>query len=450
MLHRVFVDTNCFLHLRDLKDLPWRDVLPGVSDLQIMVAHVVIDELDRLKTEKSSRIRDRCRAALSLIEEASSQDGMLLELRSVPFRISLIVAEGDPIDWSTFPRLDKARPDDELVAAALSDAREGPVTLVSYDTGPLIRARAMKLAAIRSPDTWLLPLALDPAEQKVTRLERELAAAKATRPGITARVLDVAEDGMLRLIMPQLEPLPAPVQKRMLDFVIDQHPRLNVRATNYGVGGFVGIGGIDGGQVAEYHSDYDQFVEASRRQLAELHELMELALRFGEIRLELVNESSVTASRLRLSAECSDNFQLFGSRSDLEKYGGALRRILPPDPPRDRLRSPFLDHDFSGLREPRRDPTGFYWLNRPDAGDRNAALICEEFRATQRFVKSFYLIGPEPCEGELHLEASATNLASPVAISTQVIIAPCPGSWSDQAVLRRLPDWMAEVIGESN
>jgi hypothetical protein len=41
-----FVDTNAFLQVRDLKDIPWNELFHGVKAIDLMVAPSVINELD--------------------------------------------------------------------------------------------------------------------------------------------------------------------------------------------------------------------------------------------------------------------------------------------------------------------------------------------------------------------------------------------------------------------
>ena len=77
----VFVDTNCFIQLRDLKDLPWKELFPGGGTIVIVVASVVMDELDTKKHDRNQRVRNRARLALNLINEASRTDGMELSLK---------------------------------------------------------------------------------------------------------------------------------------------------------------------------------------------------------------------------------------------------------------------------------------------------------------------------------------------------------------------------------
>lgn len=444
MSNRIFVDTNCFIHLRDLKDLPWADLRSG--DVEVLVAPIVVDELDRLKVEKSGRIRDRCRAALKQILSASAEPGMRIQLRKTPNAVWLVVAVAPRVDWSAFPRLDPTRPDDQLVAAALSEPGAEPASLLSFDAGPIIRARNVGLNAYRAPDSWALPPQQDQAEQRIAKLERDLAAAKSTRPVLEAGFCDAA-DGQLRLLIPQLPPLSLQVQERLLAEVRSRLPRQHVKADRrepWDIGGSFGT--ITEYAVDKYYAEYDAFIEKSRMQFARLHELMTRALRFGEVRYEIYNSSHVTAVNLRTAITCSQGLALFGDRSGMESYGGSLPRIHRPKAPQ-RYELPMFHRPLADLREPRRDPTGFYWLEKP-TGEREAVLTCEEFRPEQRRVKAVFVVGPDDAGGAIDLEISATNMAKPIVASATLSFEPGLADWSTPAVVRRLPTWMADLIEE--
>ncbi len=51
----VFVDTNVFIHLHDLKDLPWHETPPSHDWIEIVVALPVIEELDLKKVDRNNR-----------------------------------------------------------------------------------------------------------------------------------------------------------------------------------------------------------------------------------------------------------------------------------------------------------------------------------------------------------------------------------------------------------
>jgi hypothetical protein len=441
MMHRVFVDTNCFLHLRDLKDLPWLEVFAGSSTIEINVAAVVIDELDRLKTEKSGRLRDRCRAALKLIESASDQPGMRLEIRSSNPKIWLVVAESPRIDWSEFPKLDPSKADDELVATAASEPGEGPTSLLSHDAGPLIRARRIGLAAIRSPESWALPSQTDPLEKENAKLIRELEIAKSTKPLLTACWVGQSSDQVIRLLVPKLPPLPSDVQQRLLRRLEVEHPRSDITATaNDRIA--LSLGGISDYAARSYHNRYDQFLDEAAIRFSKLHKTLEAALHFGEVRFAIENQGQVTAERLRVALNTDSRSILFGSRGEMVSWGGALAKLEPPEPPRD---YPQIPQSLFSRTDRMRDPTKFYWLERA-TGQQEGVLTCEEFRPTEIWNPSFYVF-LKGDEGEIAVQVHGKNLGAPLTLNSRVVIHHAEADWTHAAVLSRLPQWMAEVIG---
>src|SRR5437868_11898934 len=134
----IFVDTNCFIQLRDLGDLPWQELFPQFQSFEIVVVPVVIDELDGLKGRDQRRLRTRANAALTTILEASEQPDWRVTLRHEPFVLSLRIANPPSIDWSRYQTLDPLRQDDQLIAAVLADMTPDPKVLLSHDRGPLI------------------------------------------------------------------------------------------------------------------------------------------------------------------------------------------------------------------------------------------------------------------------------------------------------------------------
>lgn len=49
MIAQIFLDTNCLIHLRDIKDLPWKNIILNIKGIEINICQDVIDELDEIK-----------------------------------------------------------------------------------------------------------------------------------------------------------------------------------------------------------------------------------------------------------------------------------------------------------------------------------------------------------------------------------------------------------------
>jgi predicted ribonuclease YlaK len=70
----IFVDTNIFLHYQPIEDIPWKDIL-DVEEAVICVASIVVEELDDKKdSHRLSKIRERARRALQLMESSVGKD----------------------------------------------------------------------------------------------------------------------------------------------------------------------------------------------------------------------------------------------------------------------------------------------------------------------------------------------------------------------------------------
>jgi rRNA-processing protein FCF1 len=65
----LFLDTNVFIQCLSLEELPWNDLFPEKSEIQLVVPRVVIAELDRLKNDVSARRSKRARYAASKFRE---------------------------------------------------------------------------------------------------------------------------------------------------------------------------------------------------------------------------------------------------------------------------------------------------------------------------------------------------------------------------------------------
>lgn len=449
----IYVDTNCFIHLRDLKDLPWREVFPDASAIEIVVAPVVIDELDRFKMDREGRKRDRSRLALRTIESASAAESLTLSLRSAPLPVALRISTGPAIDWGAYTHLDPTRPDDQLVAAALSDPGPGPAHLLSFDTGPLIRARIAGLHAVRSPETWQLADQPDAAAEETNRLRRENAALLAGRPTVSIRFTRPNAEPPLQVTrrLPDLPPLSAGIQAALLDASLARHPKQDVVATA-NENSFMPHNFLDGGitraQVAEYGSDYRAFVRDTKAFLAELHERVSVAMGLVQVGFTLTNESPVTATNIKVEVRSRGAYLV----EDLNRLQFlALDGPKPPDLPEERGYLP-LTTTWRDLQIGPRDPTAFEAYEESDGS--RVAFHCPEFRPARSWASKVWLHSGDDgaLDAALEFDIDALNLPAPVHLEGRIVTdADNPiTDWTDPSVLERLPTWMARIIGEAS
>jgi hypothetical protein len=440
----LFTDTNGFLQVRDLKDIPWQDLFPGIKAVDVMVAPSVIAELDKHKSGTNQRRRDRARLALQVIEKASSEPDLALVIRDHPIRVRIVISRAPRFNWAEHPDLDSANPDDQLVAQALSFGNRAAI--FSHDTGPLIRARIASVESYQPADKWLLPEEQTDDKRKITQLERNLKQALSQSPNIVAGFDNFDEaTSEIRVIRPVLQPLDPQQVRRLAAEYLAMHPPAKVHATRDPVTSMYGISSY---QVDRYHADYSSFEAKVQDYYAKLHEIVRRMGAAAAIGYWVKNDSGVAAQGLRIEFDLEGPGSLVANREDAAPYVGCSLKIPgPPERPRSQI-DLISNIPLQNLMEPPRDPVRFYWFKRPEILATHSARQCQEFRPTREFFDSILVLTADdlPTELNLRLHVEAANLRSPVNISAKLIIAEQPAEWSDPVVQAILPAGIFEPV----
>ncbi|WP_171947581.1 PIN domain-containing protein [Bradyrhizobium erythrophlei] len=434
----LFVDTNAFIQVRDLKDVPWRDLFPGATAVDLMVADAVIRELDKHKTSTNERRRSRARLALQLIDKASLEPEFALDLRNAPVRLRLAISNNARIDWSAYTRLDPMNPDHQLVAEALSFGKGSAV--FSHDSGPRIRARVEGIEAYKPADEWLLPAEQTDDQRRIKQLERD---AKETRPNILAG-FDGLDDNMseIEVVIPVLRPLAPEIAIRLAAEYLAEHPRTKLvhhaRSQLYMPTTTWAISGYD---IDRYNREYSSFEKAISAYYSDLHGHVRRMAAAAAIRYRVKNDSGIAAEGLRVEFELEGEGLLLADREDAAEYFG-LQRPVVPEPPRSPmdLVSEIIPMQASA---PARDPVAFYWIARPETRKhKQAVLQCADFRPRRDHSGSIFVAAaPDlPKRLSLRLDVGATNLRDPVNVSVALVVAEKEVEWSDPLVQAILPE----------
>jgi hypothetical protein len=433
----VFTDTNAFIQLRDLKDLPWGELFPKVKHVSIMIARSVIGELDKHKVSTNARRRDRARAALRLIDAASAASDRTITLKEKPVKVTLTISRRLKPDWESLPDLDPTDPDDQLVAATVAYG-QGAV-LLSHDSGPRISARDVSLIAYEPPESWLLPLEQSDDERKIAKLKRDLSQALETRPRIEVSIGGVAPDGSITLIRPVLEPLSTDLVSRLASLYIQGRKRMSLTATpdQYAIL----TGGYSQSDVSRYHEKYDKFEEQVAAFFANLHTRITQFALAPAIAFDLANISSVSAADLHVTISIGDGL---GFIADMDDLSSSLEPPTPPERPRPRdltelSRRHTPSFEMPALKE-ELHPTEFEWLERPKASAAKAILGCRDFRPQRRY-EGLIWIWPRaslPTSAPFEVIAGA-NSHPDVSARAIVHFEERPGSWHSPAVLAAVP-----------
>lgn len=459
----VFVDCNCFLQLRDLKDQPWNSLFPEVTRVEIMVMPSVLSELDKKKVDPKDRIRNRARAAIKLIDAASTQDPMRLVLKQGPVLVALSLPDVGPTDWSNHPRLDQTRPDDALVAQSLDTVTDLPKWLVSHDSGPRVTARRCDLNAKNVPDEWLLPDPVDEDRKKIQRLQRENETLKARYPNVVARWADESDQPtpllVSRLIVP---PLSGDAIMALVAECRETWPHATA-TMRVGQGFFIGdddtSGQFDQDDYGRYATKWHEWVAGLPHFLESLPQRIAAASRLGAAHYRLDNVGSATAEGLTVGFEVSEGWRVLADQDETNAWG-SLPLALPKPPPTpyqgdqmdrarraDEVTRQVRNTLSSPIQEPR-DPTGFYWTDRPSHDSRHGSFECAEFRAKRGKDEVIWLRPVElpPIEGRLTIDIHGSNLSEPLPLELLLRFEERSASWHDNAVVDLLDPWLADAI----
>lgn len=447
----IFVDTNAFIHLKDLKDLPWKTIFPKLRCLNIMVSSRVIEELDKFKVGASDRKRNRSRKALKQIKEAATSLDSRLKIRNKHPQIWLSAPLLPATDWSKYPCLDPSKPDDHLVIDTLIYGKGAIV--FSHDTGPYIRAMQMGLRAEEPGEkNWALPSEPSKEELKIRELQRDLKKAKETYPNIIAKFgtksIPVEQ---FDFIIPVLPPLDQSVAERMAKAYLkfNSPHSIPVRDNPFDLmlGSPFNQDYTEDDRVS-YERDYSKFQAEVWKFFEDLHVRVSEISSVQPIPYFVENTSPVTAKGLRLDCNVSDTVYLAANGDDVATSVG---KISFPDPPKKPQKGMFPNmsmHNALIRSNKPRDPTGFYWESRPEMEDQASALQCQEFRPTEIRPSEAWLCARAgiPLPGSIKIKVSASNMREPVSIVAPFTFSEVKTTWQDDRVHTRLPELLSKAI----
>jgi len=447
----IYVDTNCFLQLRDMADLPWATIADGANHIEIAIAQPVVRELDKFKVDRDERRRNRARAAFVHIDRASVEPNLTCVLRAALPSVALRICGYSRLPWSDYDNLDPDSADDRLVLTALTDRCEGKKLLMSFDRGPLINGRLHGLDVLASPDDWRLPDQKDEQTIEIEKLKRELATLKAGRPQVTAHLTQNGEKTG-RITVRILQPPPLTLETCQL--LRDRWMQRTRAASPPDIAAISKVTAMWDRFIPEeekvaYEEARQSFPDALVSFFQTLHDDIARVSQYGQIGYHLENTSSVTAKSLVVDLQIPRGVDI------QRKVADSLRRDLikwpaPPAKPKasfiantERMQAAILPPMSLGPR----DPTSFVWLREPHKGAPSIAWKCDEFRPAQ--VRDGELVvstQDETLSDALHLKLSAENMSGPVDVQAGLVVTREAVGWTDPDVLKHMPGWLGKVL----
>ena len=171
----IFLDTNIFIHFQPYEQIPWREIVE--DDYKFVIAPIVLDELDKHKTNPNKKIAGRVKTVLPKIEkEQTNVNGIMNACLPVPKDVTF-----------NQHNLSRNQQDHALLAAILEYGELkglGNIIFISYDTGPRMRARQLAIHVIQLDDRYLLPEEESQEEKELKKLRKENAELKNNFPDV--------------------------------------------------------------------------------------------------------------------------------------------------------------------------------------------------------------------------------------------------------------------------
>lgn len=180
-----FVDTNLLLEFKLFGEIDWPALL-GNRKVALVMAPIVLGEIDRFKHAGTKRQKNRARAVSKAFDELE------LSHQPVPLRENVeIMAIADEPSDATFEiqRLQRDVNDDCLLAALIEfrdRLKSGEVVLITDDTILRVKARPRGIVVLKPDESLRLPDEPDETERKLAAANRELATLKSSAPKLRA------------------------------------------------------------------------------------------------------------------------------------------------------------------------------------------------------------------------------------------------------------------------
>lgn len=217
----VFIDTNVFLHFTFFEEVDWCKEL-NARAVTLVLAPVVLDELDNKKREGPRRDRERAKTALRAIASLNLAAGPATRRPGV----TIEALDEEPDDaFLAQHRLNARNGDDRLLATVLAfmAVRSERAVILSDDTGLSIRGPRRGVTVLSPDESLRLPDEPDETQRELETIRRENIALKNASPKLRVRF---EQGGHLEMTTALTTPLESSARRALLDLWRARHPRV--------------------------------------------------------------------------------------------------------------------------------------------------------------------------------------------------------------------------------
>jgi predicted nucleic acid-binding protein len=358
MSKSVFLDTNIFLHYRDLDQIDWLTVLETDS-VTIIIPPITVQELQSKKDSLSrTRIRKRAEMALKKFYALYETD----QQAQPHTNINIQLEARDPLIDFSANQLSRDVQDDHLIASMLSYRNEHPemdIVLVTSDVGLtlLAKAKIQGIKTIRLPDSFKLDEEPDPDQEKIKELEQEIRNIKLKMPQLNLVFGDDKQFATFTL------PAPVIVTQESIDKKISkvkaQHPHMAPKKIDLSkaknmtdalmtmaaaMSAMESLNSISTEDITKYNEELEEYYKSYAQYLRTEADFQNLQHRAIQLSIWLANDGTAPAEDIDVYLHFPDGFDLF-NKDDRPEPPTPPK---PPTPPRTQMQKLF---DGTSLHE---------------------------------------------------------------------------------------------------
>jgi rRNA-processing protein FCF1 len=384
----IFLDTNILVHYKEIEQIDWLRII-GDNSCEIIVAPIVIDELEQLKIKNKASVR-KVKKLLNEIEDYSNR--VKNEIRTNVF-VSILFEKPKQITYDNYG-LNFNEQDHRLFATVLEykDAyKERQIILISNDTGVRIRAKHYRINALKLPEENKLPEESDPDVVKIRELEIEIRKLKLKipKPLVT---FDNGKDFIQFKIFTRDINWDRFIEEKMAE-IISSYPRLEKKKELYDDPNkiFLPVSSIFSDlskeQIDDYSTSLISYFEKYKDYLNKLCLYYKRDLLSVIFSFILFNDGNTPAEVIDILFHFPDGFQLF----DYDEFQDIPQKPIPPKKPKNLLEqfnsfntSANMPYDFSNISHP---PSIDLKINKPSIKKTNSYDVNYEIGYIKHFHK---------------------------------------------------------------
>ncbi len=335
-MDHIFLDTNIFIHCQDFEQIDWAEALGLTGEFTILLAPVVLEELDKHKYNSNRKISARIRKLLPKIES-------FVETPSLCRHNFLFVSKKPTDDIFSTHGLDKKEQDDSLLATIIEYSNsielDDSVIYVTNDIGPRLKAKSHSIPSPKLLETYLLKNEPDEIEKQNITLQKELNELKNRIP-IVNLTFDTKEEFIIFNRKPEVYSKAEYIEREMAKIKGEFYPLVYNPGNSNSVNKMTALDVLNSqmfalseDQINRYNSELNEFYEKFKSYALSLYDRASFGYNCCEVKLLLQNIGSSPATDIDIQLHFPDGFNLV----DKDGFPIAAKKPEPPRKPKNRF-----------------------------------------------------------------------------------------------------------------